>query len=465
MDYKILNKSPFDTDDSYITIHKKIKKIIDSTNEDKLEDAILKLLTDDPVKNHITGQVLDDLGYIELSKTFYNKAKEQGYNIGQGELNYANTITEAQDYANLASIYELHMGVKPENDPNLQENIHKFIESLGVEYDKEEIENELKKFHSVYFDNDMTRQKVVENALKQYDVELLYKDGTVANITIEGTIDEIKDKYVSGKKYNLGTPDGVELELDHIKIWDNGKLVKESSVHIVDSNHIQKFMYKNEFIDIYNYKYEKPEYDITALKYIINEDPFLTYTYNELMEGDWQKDFDMMFNNYIKNDEDFLKKLKTKEKYMMSLNENLVADSLIKSQIVDLLNSQELNFDAPVLNKIVLEIENIIETLKVSLKTEISTSDANTKFEFAEKISSLSSFELLNKFSRLKYKDINEITTKDIIETFNINEELSTIIVNMLNDVYNTINSPITYSSYADTVIFYITCVLLLKSI
>lgn len=95
-------------------------------------------------------------------------------------------------------------------------------------------------------------------------------------------------------------------------------------------NFKQQFMYNpNEVNPVKeqdeNAVVEKPlDYNPRALKYLINDDAFLKFSYHNLGTYDEAKDLDLIYNTYIKGDDAMEAKLKTYESYTASLKESVI---------------------------------------------------------------------------------------------------------------------------------------------
>lgn len=95
-------------------------------------------------------------------------------------------------------------------------------------------------------------------------------------------------------------------------------------------NFKQQFMYNpNEVNPVKeqdeNAIVEKPlDYNPRALKYMINDDTFLKFSYHNLGTNEEATDLDLIYNTYIKGDDAMLAKLKTYESYTASLKESVI---------------------------------------------------------------------------------------------------------------------------------------------
>lgn len=392
--------------DNYIKYYNKISKFEDNNFEDK----VLKLLSDDDaITNHIIGQVLDDLNEPDIAGIFYKKAEELGYKIMPGEtymkdLKQSIVETFGYGYEDLRRLYKFYIGEDPINDPTLKENIKIFIDNLGVDFDKELIENGM---------NELT------NSIENKDVTL--------------------------------------------------EPIDETNLYRRGHNYSQHFPYLKELSVIYNHPTQNDglEFNLTALKNLVESDRILKFHYDEIRTGDVLKDLTELYNTQIKGDDENEHKLEIMVNNIKTVNENVMTDSLIAQDILDLLEKTNLNLDSEQNIDISTTLSELIEKNINDMSLILKLSKRSTQLEYTEKMSLLNKYVLFNSITRLNFKKENElmINTDELKESLNISDDLSNVIGEILLKVYDLFSHGVLYNDSVDTVIYYIASTIILKNI
>lgn len=167
-------------------------------------------------------------------------------------------------------------------------------------------------------------------------------------------------------------------------------------------------------------KAEKPEFDSTALFNLINNNHFLKFTYHNLMTGDTPKDLEMMWKDYVKNDDVLMKQLKVSENYV-SYDErtssvkfnwfNVLNESINKVKI-----SKDLN-----INKYSFEVNSLISKTKTLFESILP----ELKIEWRNLAYSLDTYQLAEKISEMHLSFIQIDTNVGIYESLNKSIKLS----------------------------------------
>ncbi len=171
---------------------------------------------------------------------------------------------------------------------------------------------------------------------------------------------------------------------------------------------------------------KKKEYNSDALTHLINADNFLKFTYHNLMTGDLEKDLDMIWKKYVKEDPAYSQLIKTFEghvAYYESVQSvkfdfyNRLSSLLEESKLMDKVNISEVsNFINALSSKRI--IEGFEPLLKVELKNILS------------ELKSTGIIEKLNA-SQLTFEEFDKAQCNEkLIKTFGISEALATPLYN-----------------------------------
>ena len=390
---KQLNKNPFKIEnklqkekEAFIKLIDKYSKIVDG--DDKLAKDVESMLvkTQDPIKLWIKSNVLDQLGYAEWAVQFKIKAEELGY--------FVNGVNEAIENQYVASINFM------------------FKNEIGLDAFKQEMNNVLS--------NTTITDNLVEHSL-QYNTSSIETKNTENNMEIENNCN------CEDGNCNCPTNENMELEntekglqitgstqIDNQKIGDvlellglygewnpreNYWFVKEEEENYdelektldqefvnqgvnarfegVFENFTQQFTYEPRELKPWNIfkdedKTEKPELDPYAVYKLIENDAMLKFAYDQLKTGDFEEDMKMIFNTYIKKDEDLSDALKTYEQYTTYLVEtannnkyaNKIYEILDVYELTNSMDDSDKKLLALVINKMVKQIDKYVDNEK-----------------------------------------------------------------------------------------------------
>ncbi len=184
----------------------------------------------------------------------------------------------------------------------------------------------------------------------------------------------------------------------------------------------------------------KKEYSPEAIMNVINSDPFLKFSYHELNTGDFEKDMEMIYKTYIKDNDELVSKLLTMESYVGMLKENSLSKSPNINVIEMILNKNNIN---PLNYKdILFNIENIINENLQFFRHEFVLLTSDFKTNFRTKMSEVSALELSDMIltSELKFNDDTETIISKLNTKFGFNDEsYGLFIYNVLSYVKDTL--------------------------
>ena len=306
---------------------------------------------------------------------------------------------------------------------------------LAFHYNKDK--NELNNMSEEVIDQLYNEYKSQTN--ENRSVKVTFSDGyTLTTAMAQHLTDEqIYDYYAIDKEFNLGrTDDDIQSVVD-VEILES-KNINESRQ--------QEYKYKNidapwELYDSVE-KPEKPEYNHTAVKNLVMQDSFLRYMYEEMMSGNYYDDMDMMYNDYIKDDEDLMEQLKHHEQYSMYQIRESVDKNEIGSQIKDFFTQFELDLDDETINDIfdilpraeemkkehkqnyILLTNEAKENIKSTFENNIidivkSFRDTNTTLKDLKNDNILESLKGLNKDSLNEFRNVLEELKECFLNTTN----------------------------------------------
>jgi hypothetical protein len=188
--------------------------------------------------------------------------------------------------------------------------------------------------------NELIAEKEKLNELRS--VKITFSDGNAISTSMAEhlTDEEIYDYYAIGKEFNVG-----RFEEDDIQSVVDVEILENK----INESHTQVYKYNNidlpwELYDSVE-KPEKPAYNHIAVKNLVMQDSFLRYMYEEMMTGNYYDDMDMMYNKYIKDDEDLMEQLKHHDQYSMyQIRESLDKNEL-GSEMVDFFKKFDIELD------------------------------------------------------------------------------------------------------------------------
>lgn len=281
-------------------------------------------------------------------------------------------------------------------------------------------------------ESDGSLENDIANDLYPKYKELQQTQGTVSikeleneMITHGGTLD-MTDKVMS---YLVGM--GINFENDSINELE---LENELDLNENLNDFTQELPLQNEVNQNWNIFSDedvkvKKDINLQAVERMVSEDGFLNFSYGQLRTGDKEEDLQMMYDTYIKKDDELLKKLKTYESYVKHINESAISESELTQDIELVLNDFNIESDPMYTNDLIKSIEkytNIFETYYAVYANEF-------KSEFKEFLSKYTITELTNLLldSGIKLNLMFEENSNILKDKLNISEELANFIVNL----------------------------------
>lgn len=305
---KILNSNPVKAENRLKTETEKIQALMKKYENDedpniKFEQALrtMRNKTEDPVRLWIIGNALDNLDFPAYALEFKVKADELGYAV---------TVDEA---ATTEQQFDLNIGAQFTN----KEDLEKF---------SEEVQALLNTFTLKGFTMNSNASSTTTNEAAGMTIKFTKSDydKLKADNDFYGTKDG--DKYtikMDKDDINAGVwnPEDEELTVKHsaLKKWlKENSFIKEGQEFIYNEKDLQPW---SMFQQTSEEERAKPEYTTTAVLKMAQDVPILRFAYSQLASGDNDKDAKMIYNTYIKSDDDLMDKLKTYESYVMSIYE------------------------------------------------------------------------------------------------------------------------------------------------
>lgn len=263
---------------------------------------------------------------------------------------------------------------------------------------------------------------------------------------------EIEESLIKDKKEALDMLNDMIAEdpINNIHIKTDTELFERK----LNENHKQQFEYApneetkwNIFEEENLPQFEKPKYNPVALRQLISDDAFLVFSMHNLSVGNEEKDLDLIYNTYIRDDEYMMKKLATYESYMYKLLENAIKKDLMTDIILKMLT--ELNLDI-ITNKD--EINQGINTFSKMLKVyvnEIKQSYAlatnDVKDELKTIFKTMTLLEIILKFKECKftYKELQSIkfSTEKLMLVFGLSKSAVALLIEMIDYLMIDMNS------------------------
>lgn len=218
----------------------------------------------------------------------------------------------------------------------------------------------------------------------------------------------------------------------------------------VFENFTQQFMYQPRELKPWNIfkddeKTEKPELNPDAVYKLIENDPMLKFAYGELNTGDFEADMKMMFNTYIKKDEDLLDKLKTFESYNLylveSTNNNKYANKIYEIldiyELTNTMDDSDKKLLALVVNKMIKLADKYIDNEKQMFALYTPEIKQALKAAFDE----LTILEIIEKFksSGFTMEDLtNDEKSINLDDMFGIPASATNLIIYILTTIDTT---------------------------
>lgn len=309
-DIKILNNNPVKMENRLKIETEKIEKIITKYENDsdpylKIEQALrtIRNKSEDPIRLWIISNALDNLQMPEIALEFKIKADKLGYSVTLDE-----NVNTSEEFNFSLSVNFLNN----EDLENFQNDLNKILDNYKTKsYDFSS--NSLKASTQT---NEVAGM-VIKLTLTDFNKLKEAKDFYIAKDGNNQIIKMLKDNINAG----IWNSETEELTVKHsaLKKW-----LKENSF-IVEG---QEFIYNKQDIQPWSMFQQtkeeeraKPEYTTTAVLKMTQDVSLLKFAYSQLATGDNDKDAKMIYNTYIKSDEDLIDKLKAYESYVMNIYE------------------------------------------------------------------------------------------------------------------------------------------------
>jgi hypothetical protein len=435
---KILSKNPFKMQNKLAKELEVIQKLVDATTKKteatELADALnsefesLLLKTKDPVQTWIRGNALEQLGYVDAALLFKAKAEELGYVVES-----VNTINEnAENLFNGTLTFQVWT---PLTDPN---EVIEYIESIimsGQADDK-------------LFNKDIS--------VEMNEIEATEEKRTIEhmeNTTQETAYDKLVAKYELSDILKSQLATVIEdLDTDRETVLNAVAAITGDTVENIDAvineTHKQQFEYSpqeetkwNLYADD-NMTVEKPEYNATALKHMISDDAFLKFSIHNLATNDETKDLDMIYNTYIKGDDEMLKKLKTYESYTMQVISNTIAKDNLSNALTGFIKENNVVIDENIMPSLIFNASNSLKNDMRLVKESYALYTHDVKNEIKTVFNGLLLEDVLAKLtaSKINITDDRSIMTEKVTNAFGLSKDAAGFVINAIEQVLSKIN-------------------------
>ncbi len=340
---------------------------------------------------------LNDLSDI-ADKLLEQHKEKQSYNTEMMKIN-----TDLIDIKAMFTNMQLTESNKEENFELSASIVFKDLETLTKT--KEEISNVIdnnkKGIKNNTLQSNINMQEINE---KLRSVKVIFENGDEINTNMAAhlTDEEIKDYYKIGKQFNvgIGPNDNMQIVKEVIILENNTNKVEEIVIKQVEEAVQKMFIYdKNELSKQTIFEGDElpevviPEYNPATLKKLIENDPFLAFSYRTLMTGNETEDLDMVYKTHIKGDSDMEARLKTFESYTFSVYEKLNSKDPYATFIINSFKSINEGIGSDIVNTVSSKLHSF--TSKVKDMFSLSTNDVRN--EIRTLFSSMSLEEFVTK--------------------------------------------------------------------
>ena len=210
---------------------------------------------------------------------------------------------------------------------------------------------------------------------------------------------------------------------------------------------------------------EKPKFNIDAVKRLIEDDAFLKFSYSNLLTGDFEKDMELIYNTYIKNDDAYSNKLKAYESYVYMLKENAVMSSIYTEDIQNILNAFSVDLaDEKV--ELLYDIAAYVSDNATKFKSYLNLLTPDLKREYRTSIATLNTVDIAMKIYHSNISLSNNIADNNekLSDVLGISSQLSMVLLN----IFNSVGSDLKYKKFSDntiinSLIFIIVVTLIMK--
>lgn len=355
----------------------------------------------------------------EYDKYFLTKTKEFG-------VSNISDITHDQ-------WIEIDNGWIAQNENPYQEYFKSKLKEFGV--------NNISELTNDQWEN-IDKGWVAQNeALRNVTVKFDNGDEINTNMAAHLTDEEIYNYYAIDKEFNLGSGENDKIA----KVKE--VIINEAQVQLptpIGNTYTQVLPLAGDVNPKYNIfdenekEYVKPDFNIDAVKRMIEADSFLNFSYHNLLSGDFEKDMELIYNTYIKKDDKYMSKLKTYESYSKMLKENILATTKYNTMLEEIINNFNIDLGEDTTD-IMFKMAEFIDANKAKFKSYFALLTPDLKEEFRNKFNNTAyaevAQELLDTDFNISKEDIDNISSMS--NKLEISEQLALLLLNIVKSVYN----------------------------
>lgn len=480
---KELSKNPFKMKNKLEKETEVIQKIIDTTAKKvvatDLADVLNKefeallLKTKDPIQAWIRANALEALGYVDASLLFKTKAAELGYvvenainenadNIFNGTLTFQvwTPLTDPEEVkAYVESIIMSGQADEKLFNKNLEVELHELeapdVNPAGMSHKDESVVVEETIVPAVTEEtpkcecgNNETCQ-CATSTTEQIETELSAYDKLMAKYPLS----DVLQSQLATVLEDLPTDRETVLNAVAAITGDTVENVEA----VINETHRQQFEYSPQeetkwklFED--DAAVKKPDFNPTALSHMISDDAFLKFSMHNLATGDNDKDLEMIFNTYVKGDDDMMNKLKTYESYNSSLLERTIVRDNVSQTIISTLTDLKVE---GITNDVIANISKSIKENIDTVKMNYALFTPEVKKELKETFGKLSLNDVVTKLkeSKMTLAYSNKLS-EEISKAFEISNSAAQYVINTFNAALPGINEVVYIGAEPATYLF-----------
>lgn len=258
-------------------------------------------------------------------------------------------------------------------------------------------------------------------------------------------IDNLKDHNISYNSSSSATD--ILKQEENIETENNME-----TENTTNEDYTQQFTYEPKELTPWNIfkddqeTIEKPEIDIYAVSKMVEADPMLKFAYSQLTTGDFEKDMKLMYDTYIKKDEDMQDTLKTYESYTSYIIENENNNNPYATKIYEILDLYKMtetmdDSDKHTLALIINKVVKLINKYVDNEKQMFALYPQETKRALVAAFDELTILEIIEKFKSAGFtmQDLKDDETKlNLDDMFGIPPSASNLILYTLTEVDTT---------------------------
>lgn len=213
---------------------------------------------------------------------------------------------------------------------------------------------------------------------------------------------------------------------------------------------------------------EKPKFNAMALRHMISDDAFLKFCYHNLSTGVEDKDLELIYNTYIKSDDDMMNKLKTYESYTSKVLEGNINRDSVAQSIADVLTDLniELNDEikGDIINRTSAAVKENITTSKSAFN--LYTADIKNELRTVFKEATINSIVTKLGESKITVADDKNVLSEKASKAFGLSNDGANYVVKIIESVMPRITEMAYIGSEPTTYLFGIgTAITLLSSL